>query len=286
MSGKKEWFIDLDECTGCDLCVVACKDEFAGTPHMPWTKPQEHKGQFWMNLKTYERGQGPKVKVTYLPLLCQHCDNAPCMKACPEDAILRRPDGIVWIDQEKCTGCGLCQEACPYDVIYMNRDLKVAQKCTGCAHLVDLGEIPRCADVCPRDAILFADEDDPRMLKLKAKAGFLHPEFGLKPRVYYKGLPKPFISGTVVNGSGTDVIRDAKITATDLFNNEEYSSKTDEFGDYWIRDLEADHSYLIVIEKPGYWKATLVSRTDIDRNLGDTRLFALHEPGKVPQSEA
>ncbi len=274
--GKKEFFVDIDECTGCDLCIIACKDEHVGNDHSPWTKPQPDTGHFWMNLKTFERGQVPKVKVSYLPLMCQHCDNAPCMKVCPEDALYKRDDGLVEIDQEKCTGCGLCQEACPYDVIYMNEELSVAQKCTGCAHLVDLGQTPRCADVCPRDAIFFGDEDDPRLLELKKKAEFLHPEFEAGPRVHYKGLPKPFVAGTAVDSGKDEVLSGARIVAKDLFNDKSIEVLSDGFGDFWLRDLEANHKYRIDFHKEGYEKKTMVVTAEKDLNIGDVALIRRH----------
>ena len=151
--GKKSFLIDVDKCSGCSLCIIACKDEHVGNSYAPWTAPQPDTGHFWIDVIPVERGKTPRVKMSYLPVLCQHCENAPCIKACPEDAIKRRADGLVWIDPAVCNNCGLCQEACPYDVIYMNEDLGIAQKCTGCAHRVDEGLLPRCAEVCPHDAI-------------------------------------------------------------------------------------------------------------------------------------
>ena len=156
--------------------------------------------------------------MSYLPLNCQHCENAPCITACPEDAIKRRDDGLVWIDPALCNGCGKCQEACPYDVIYMNGELEVAQKCTGCAHRVDQGLLPRCAEVCPHDAILFADEAD-SIFKQKDGAKrleFYHPEFETEPRVHWRGLPKPWIAGIVIDTGTDEVISGAAVTSTDL----------------------------------------------------------------------
>jgi NAD-dependent dihydropyrimidine dehydrogenase PreA subunit len=100
--------------------------------------------------------------------------------------------------------CNLCQQACPYDVIYMNDELGIAQKCTGCAHRVDAGDLPRCAEVCPHSAIAFTEEtgsaidssDDNRRLEI------YHPEYQTKPRVFWQGLPKPWIAGTVVRLPG------------------------------------------------------------------------------------
>jgi len=86
-------------------------------------------GQFWMKMNEYVRGTVPKVKMSYVPVLCMHCDDAPCIPACPiEGAIYRRDDGLVIIDPKKCTGCMNCVDACPYGCIYFNEDLNLAQK--------------------------------------------------------------------------------------------------------------------------------------------------------------
>ena len=262
-------FIDMDECTGCNLCIIACRDEHVGNAHLPWTKEQAQTGHFWIDVETMEQGTIPKVKMTYLPLICQHCENAPCMKSCPEDAIERREDGLVWINQEKCTGCGLCVDGCPYGVIYFNSELNVAQKCTWCAHIIDDGGMPRCAEVCPHDAIVFGDETDTRIKSLKEKSAILHPEYGTLPRVFYKGLPKPFIAGSVVSSNDDELLSGVRITVLDLFNDREIVTHSDEFGDFWIIDLEKDHRYLVTFEMEGYEKLTRVVNSDIDRNIGE-----------------
>ena len=152
----KAFVIDVGICNGCYSCQIACKDEHVGNDWSPIAKPQPDTGQFWMKLNEYICGTVPKVKMHYVPLMCQHCDDAPCIPACPvEGALYKREDGLVIIDSVKCTGCQACVDACPYDVIYFNESLNIAQKCTGCAHLLDGGEwkIPRCADSCPTEAI-------------------------------------------------------------------------------------------------------------------------------------
>ena len=128
-----------------------------------------------------------------------HCDKAPCIESCPvEGALYKREDGLVIVDPVKCTGCRLCVDACPYEgVICFNEDLNIAQKCTGCAHLLDDGWAePRCADACPTLALKLMDEDEAK--ELIAKAEVWRPELKdeVKPRVYYLGLPKKFIAGT------------------------------------------------------------------------------------------
>ena len=269
--GKKTFLIDVEKCSGCSLCVIACKDEHVGNSYSPWTKQQPDTGHFWIKVGAMERGRIPRVRVTYLPLLCQHCANAPCMKACPEDAIKRRDDGLVWIDSGLCTGCGLCQPSCPYDVIYMNGALDIAQKCTGCAHRVDEGSLPRCVDVCPHDAIAFGDESDSVFSGVMATDVF-HPEYQAEPRVYWKGLPKPWITGAVTDPATDEVISGAAITSVDLFENGSVTVLSDAFGDFWIRGLEKDRKYRVEIRKEGYEAFRAIVTTAGDQDLGNVCL--------------
>ncbi len=272
--GKKTFLIDVDKCSGCKLCIIACKDEHVGSGYSPWTKPQPNTGHFWINVQSKERGQIPRVRVTYLPLLCQHCANAACIKACPEDAIKRRDDGLVWIDAAACTGCGRCQEACPYGVIYMNEELDIAQKCTGCAHRVDEGNLPRCAEICPHDAIVFGDEAESTIDKGKHDAApeVYHPEYEAQPLVHWKGLPKPWITGTVIDVASDEVLSNAAITSVDLFDDGTVTVLSDEFGDFWIKDMKKDRKYKIEIKKDGYEHFIAIVTSHDDQDLGDVRL--------------
>ena len=142
------------------------------------------------------------------------CDQAPCIESCPiEGALYKRDDGLVIIDPVKCTGCRSCVDACPYErVIWFNDDLNIAQKCTGCAHLLDDGWTePRCADACPTLAIKYLDETEAK--ELIAKGEVWRPELKdkVKPRVYYLGLPKKFIAGTVYDPKEEEVIIGASV---------------------------------------------------------------------------
>lgn len=269
--GKKTFLIDVDKCSGCELCTIACKDEHVGNSYSPWTKSQPDTGHFWMRVQPVERGRIPRVRMSYLPLLCQHCANAACMKACPEDAIRRRDDGLVWIEPEKCTACGLCQEACPYGVIYMNAELGVAQKCTGCAHRVDAGSPPRCVEICPHEAIVFADEADGAISKSaqgKAPEVF-HPEYQAQPGVLWKNLPKPWIAGTLIDTVSDEVIAGAAISAVDLFADASVSVVSDAFGDYWLKGLELGRKYKLEIKKDGYEDFLAIVTTEGEQDLGN-----------------
>jgi Fe-S-cluster-containing dehydrogenase component len=146
----KAFVIDVAKCSGCYNCQLACKDEHVGNDWSPYARPQPEIGQFWIKVEDFPQGTIPKVKIHYVPRLCNHCRKADCIASCPVDAIYRRDDGFVIIDPEKCTGCGACREACPYGVIYMNEEAKIAQKCTGCAHLLDNGyKLPAASRPAP-----------------------------------------------------------------------------------------------------------------------------------------
>ncbi|MEM2465317.1 MAG: 4Fe-4S dicluster domain-containing protein [Candidatus Bathyarchaeia archaeon] len=278
----KVFIIDTSRCTGCTSCLIACKDEFVNNDWSPYSKPQPEYGQFWIRLDKMERGSTPKVKVTYTPVPCMHCDNPPCLRACLAGAIRKRDDGIVLIDPERCDGCKdlpsrLCIEACPYGAIYFNESLGIAQKCTMCAHLLDDPEWkygPRCYDACPLEGVIvFGDESDPEIKELMTRAEVLKPECGTKPRVYYLNLPRPFISGCVVDPEEKEVIIGARITAADLLTGEKYEVLTDDFGDFWFRDLRWNHTYLVRVEKEGYKEKVVGEyKTDKDINIGDILL--------------
>lgn len=267
----KAFVIDVSKCNGCYNCQISCKDEHVGNDWTPYAKPQPDTGQFWLKINEFVRGTVPKVKVHYVPRICMHCANAPCISSCPaEGAIYRRDDGLVIIDPEKCTGCKLCVDACPYSVIYFNEDLNLAQKCTGCAHLLDKGwKEPRCADACPHEAIKFGEESELRTLISKAEV--LHPEFNAKPKVYYLNIPKKFVGGTVYYPAEEEVVIGATCTLTDAKSGEKLTTTTDGFGDFWFEGLKTA-TFSLKIEKDGKTKTINSINTEKDVNLGDIPL--------------
>ncbi|MEM2577806.1 MAG: carboxypeptidase regulatory-like domain-containing protein, partial [Candidatus Bathyarchaeia archaeon] len=178
----------------------------------------------------------------------------------------------------------LCMDACPYNAIYFNDNLKIAQKCTMCAHLLDNPEWkygPRCYDACPLpEVIFFGEESDPKMKELISKAETLKPELNTKPRIYYINMPKPFITGCIIDPEEKEVIIGAKVTAINLITGEKHETETDEFGDFWIKELKWNNPYLIKIEKEGYEEKILgVYKTEKDINIGD---IFLKKPNKNP----
>jgi Fe-S-cluster-containing hydrogenase component 2 len=196
-------------------------------------------------------------------------DEAGCMAACKvEGAIYKRDDGMVVIDTDLCTGCKACLDACPYDSIYFNEDLNLAQKCTGCAHLLDDGwEYPRCVDSCPTGAIKFAEESE--LADLIAKAEVLKPEAGTKPRVYYLNIPRQFIAGTVYDPVEKEVVIGATVTCAG--EGASKSVQTDAFGDFWLEDLPVG-VFTVTVEAAGYKPATCEVDTTESVNLGDLAL--------------
>jgi len=264
----KTFVIDVSICNGCYCCQIACKDEHVANDWTPYAKPQPDTGQFWMKQTERVRGTVPKVKVAYKPVLCMHCDDAPCIPVCPiEGAIYKRDDGLVIIDPVKCTGCKNCVDSCPYNTIYFNEDLNIAQKCTGCAHLLDDGwKEPRCVDACPTQAIKFGEESE--LADLIKKAEVLNPEYKAKPRVYYLNLPRKFVAGTVYDPVEKEVIIGATCTLTDSKNKKKYTATTDGFGDFWFEGLD-DSTYDLKIEKDKKSKSINSISTEKDVNLGD-----------------
>ena len=268
----KAFVIDIGRCSGCYNCQLACKDEHVENDWTPYAKPQPETGQFWLKIEENVCGSVPKVKIHYIPMLCNHCENAACIDACKYGAITKREDGLVIIDPDKCResgGCRECLAACPYDVIYFNEELGLAQKCTGCAHLLDNGiKLPRCVEVCPTDAMRFGDEED--LKDLIAGSTVLKPESGCGPNVYYRNIPGKFIAGTVFDPVGREVIIGARCLLTS--GGKVVETFTDVYGDFWFRDLTVGR-YDVRIEAKGFkGKYFPDLNTEKDVNLGDIAL--------------
>jgi anaerobic dimethyl sulfoxide reductase subunit B (iron-sulfur subunit) len=146
------FYFDQTRCIGCHTCVVACKDWHdlpAGLVN-------------WRRVDTRERGKFPDVKVSHMSLSCNHCRQPKCAEACPENAIGKREeDGIVFIENEKCNGCRLCESACPYGAIqFRPDDGSLAEKCTFCVDRLENNEAPVCVSACPMRALDFGDLDE------------------------------------------------------------------------------------------------------------------------------
>ncbi len=173
--------IDVRRCIGCHACTVACKSEF-GVPigvNRSW-------------VEYTEKGTYPNVGRSFLPRLCNHCSEPPCVGVCPTGATYRRDqDGIVVVDDGLCIGCKYCILACPYDARFLNPVTGYADKCDFCIHRVSQGLEPSCVNTCVGGARIFGDLADPdsAVSKLIAKnqVTVLRREMGTLPNVYYIG---------------------------------------------------------------------------------------------------
>jgi Fe-S-cluster-containing dehydrogenase component len=273
----KTILVDPSKCVACMNCQIACKDEHFGNDWSPIAAPQPD-GQFWIKIREREVSTGARLKMQRTPVMSQQCAKASCMDACATRAIYRRDDGIVIIDPTKCNGCGACKDACPYDVIYSNDELAIMQKCTFCAHLLDVGrERPRCVDGCPSDALSFVDSDDLTEENMYAPLERLKPGTGNEPQVAYVNLPKPFVGGEVYSTDGKVPFPNVKVSARHQVTGASFSAVTDTFGDFDITGLKPGF-YTLTFEKEGF-SAKSIKNLDLRdaKNIGQVRLHKTFE---------
>jgi len=215
--------IDLDRCTGCEACVVACHAE----NNLPVSNPEQAaqgRTAHWIRVDRYYEGEFPNVKVKYRPVLCQQCDNAPCEPVCPVYATYHNPEGLNVQVYNRCVGTFYCANNCPYTVRYFNwfapqwpeplelqhnpdvavRMGGVMEKCTFCIQrikrakedasqdsrpLADGDVQPACVQSCPAEAMVFGDLNDPqsRVSRLagSGRSTRLLEELGTRPKVFY-----------------------------------------------------------------------------------------------------
>ena len=266
-------YIDVDKCTGCHNCFLACRDEFFGNDYPGYSAAQPLNGQFWMQIKEIERGTYPKPKLDYIPTPCMHCQDAPCIDVAMNGAVYRRDDGIVIIDPEKAKGQERIVNACPYRVIFWNEEKQIPQKCTMCAHHLDKGEKqPRCVEACPTGALMFGNLDDPNSDIAKAVAAtdveFFHPEFKTNPLVIYSSIPKRFIAGEVVLKGREDECAQG-VTVVLEGGGKKMETVSDVYGDFEFEGLSNNTAYKITVEEKGYIAKTMEVTTQTDVNLGE-----------------
>ncbi len=217
--------IDLDKCTGCQACSVACRME----NNIPFAGPEQaelSRVKWWHKVLRFVEGEYPNVHVTFMPRPCQHCDKPPCVNVCPVGATYKDEDGAVRMNYDRCVGCRFCASTCPYAARHFNwydpdfpdeiraalnpdvpvRPRGVVEKCTFCIHRLEkakrkaaeegrelvnaeLVNLPACNEICPASARYFGDLDDPEStvsrLAHSSRAFRLLEELGTFPKVFY-----------------------------------------------------------------------------------------------------
>ena len=242
---KWNLIIDVAECTNCNLCTLAAMDEYVGNDWPGYSASMPRHGHKWINILQKERGQVPMIDIAYVPTMCNHCDDAPCMQADKSDAIKKRSDGIVIIDPVKAKGHKELVDACPYGHIWWNEDLQLPQAWTFDAHLIDQGwQQTRGQQSCPTGAMRAIKVEDEEMARMARDEGLevMRPELGSKPRVYYRNLwrySKCFIGGSVseekngivncVEGASVQLLKDGASVA---------ETTTDNYGDFKFDKLD------------------------------------------------
>jgi Fe-S-cluster-containing dehydrogenase component len=277
---KWNMIIDVAECTNCQLCTLATMDEYVGNDFPGYAAAMPKHGHRWIDILQKERGQAPMIDIAYVPTMCNHCDDAPCIKVAKDGAITKREDGIVIIDPVKAKGQKELVEACPYGHIWWNEDLQLPQHWPFDAHLIDQGwQQTRGHQSCPTGAMRAIKRDDAEMARMAREEGLevLGPDLGTKPRVYYRNLwryTKCFIGGTVsaeANGV-VDCVEDARVR---LIKSGAVVAETtsDNYGDFKFDKLDENSgAYTVEIEAKGGATKSVEARLGVSVNLGEIRL--------------
>lgn len=207
------YVVDTRKCIGCGRCANACKLEnkvpFDEEVYRTWIERYRVK-----KIKAQTREEEVVIdspnggidgfednipaeelkKAFYVPKICNHCDNAPCVQVCPVGATYETKDGVVLVDYEYCIGCRYCIQGCPYGARYFNNEKGTADKCTWCYHRITKGLLPACVQACPTGARKFGDLNDENSEVKKIidveRINLLKPDLGTKPKVYYIGLDR------------------------------------------------------------------------------------------------
>lgn len=261
--------IDIARCHGCNNCFMACKDEFVGNDFLPHSVSQPRHGHRWINVQKRERGNYPMVDVTYLPLTCQHCEEAPCIKKGSGDAA-HNPCGVVEFELESAKKDKSILHSCPYKAVYWNEEKQTAQKCNMCIHLLEKGwKKPRCVMACPTGALQFANVEKTHLKEFAQEQSLevLHPEYNTSPHVFYRNLhryTKNFAGGSITYEG--NCLENAQISCRHNGDQEPFKFTTSNtFGDFKIDGLESG-DYTLHINYPGL-KASSISIKIKDKSI-------------------
>ncbi len=151
------FFVNSDACSGCKTCQVACKDAHDIRPGLHWRRVIEVQAGGWTRR---EGVWATDTSAYYLSVACHHCTTPACGQQCSTNAIWKRPDGIVLIDDSRCTQCRKCENDCPYGAIRWDSSVNAVRKCTFCADELDAGRPPVCVASCPNRALDFGEREE------------------------------------------------------------------------------------------------------------------------------
>lgn len=278
----KKWnlIINVAKCENCNNCALATKDEYIGNDFPGYAASQPRHGHDWIGIARKVRGSGSMVDAAYRPTTCNHCDDAPCVKA-GNGAVRKRDDGIVIIDPTEARGRRDLVESCPYGMIWWNEELQLPQNWIFDAHLLDQGWTQtRGAHACPTGAMWAVKIEDSEMAEMvrQRKLEVLRPELGTRPRVYYQNLyrfDKCFVGGSVVaevNGA-TECVSGAQV---DLHKNAKLveQASSDTFGDFKFDRIDpGSGAYSVTIAHRQYGRASIDVLVAADSvYLGDVKL--------------
>ena len=276
MAKKWNMIVDIERCNNCRGCFLAVKDEHTGNDFPGYAAEQPAMGHNWLEIERKERGQYPIMDAHFMPVMCNHCDDAPCMKAAENGAVKKRDDGIVIIDPVKAKGQKQIVDACPYGAVSWNEELQLPQAWIFDAHLFDQGwDKTREEQSCAMDVFRSVKVDDGEMQRIAAEEGLevLQPELGTKPRVYYKNMH--FFTTCFVSGSVTaqvDGVEECVAEADVVLKKdgaEVARATTDTFGEFKIDKLEpGSGSYQLEISGAGGSLSKTIDVGDTSQYLG------------------
>lgn len=185
--------VDLRKCIACQACTVGCGIE----NQTPVGNFRTVVDELVIDRENYD------TSYINLPRLCNHCTDAPCIDVCPTNATFKDGKERIVVDSHQCIGCGFCVEACPYDARFINKETKVADKCTFCAHRMDEGLLPACVETCVANARVIGDINDKnskvREILSKHQVSVLKKEAGTKPNVFYIGIEEYLANRNNIN---------------------------------------------------------------------------------------
>lgn len=260
----KKWnmIVDVARCHNCYNCFVATKDEHVGNEFEGYAAAQPLHGHSWVDLEYRESGRWPMVDTHFRPVMCNHCDDAPCIAAANGGAVKKRDDGVVIIDPKLAKGQKQIVDACPYGAVYWNEEEQLPQAWPFDAHLLDNGwPKTKLETVCPTDVFKSIKVTDAEMQKIAGEEELvtLESDTGAKPRVYYKNnhlFSTCFVGGTIVTVQDgvEDCVAGAKVIVS-KGDNVLGDAISDGFGEFKIMKIERDIGPVTVTidaaDKPG-----------------------------------